>query len=114
MANEPTDQISPLFAALADPTRRAVIETLGAGPQPVSDLAAQHVMALPSFLKHITKLERAGVIVSRKTGRVRTCYLQPDALRPAQGWLRREEARWGAALDRLAAHLDALEKDTKQ
>lgn len=114
MANESTDILSPLFASLADPTRRAVIAALASGPKPVSDLAAGHDMALPSFLKHLDKLERAGVITSEKTGRVRTCQLEPDALRPAQDWLAREQDRWSHTLDRLAAHLDALEKDQKQ
>lgn len=114
MANESTDTLSPLFATLADPTRRAVIVALAAGPKPVSDLATAHDMALPSFLKHLDKLERAGVITSVKKGRVRTCQLQPGALRPAQDWLAREEKRWSGALDRLAAHLEALEKDPKQ
>lgn len=113
MANETRDNLSPLFAALADPTRRAVIHALSDGPKPVSVLAETHAMALPSFLKHIDKLERAGVIVTHKAGRVRTCHLHPRALRPAQDWLAREAARWGGAMDRLAAHLDALEKEKK-
>lgn len=113
MANE-TDTLTPLFAALADPTRRTVIATLAHGPQAVSALAAHHDMALPSFLKHLDKLEQAGVITSLKSGRVRTCHLHPDALRPAQDWLTREAVKWGDALDRLGAHLDALNKETRQ
>ena len=114
MANESTDPLTPLFSALADPTRRAVIRALGDGPQPVSQLAGRHDMALPSFLKHLDKLERAGVIRSRKVGRVRTCQLNPDALMPVQGWLDRERARWSGRLDRLSDHLDALTKETRQ
>ena len=113
MANEIQDDLTPLFAALADPTRRAVIQSLATGPKPVSALAKHHDMALPSFLKHLDKLERAGVIVTEKTGRVRTCHLHPAALRPAQDWLAREAVRWGAAMDRLAAHLDALDTEKK-
>ncbi|MEL6619461.1 MAG: metalloregulator ArsR/SmtB family transcription factor [Pseudomonadota bacterium] len=112
MANH--DTLSPLFAALADPTRRAIVAALGSGNKSVSELANDHDMALPSFLKHIDKLERAGVITSHKAGRVRTCHLNPPALRPAQDWLTRESTRWGGALDRLAAHLDATEQETKQ
>ncbi len=114
MANESVDTLTPLFNALADPTRRAVIETLAAGPKPVSDLALPHDMALPSFLKHLDRLEQAGLITSKKAGRVRTCTLRPEALEPVQNWLDRERNRWTGALDRLSAHLDALEKEPKQ
>ncbi|UWR21089.1 helix-turn-helix transcriptional regulator [Sulfitobacter sp. S190] len=114
MANQNADLLSPLLAALADPTRRAVVRALGQGPQAVSKLAAAHDMALPSFLKHIDRMERAGLIVTRKSGRVRTCQLQPEGLRPLQDWLAREHARWGSGLDRLAAHLDATEKEKRQ
>lgn len=118
MANESTDtstqRLNHLFAALADPTRRSVIMTLGAGPRPISYLADGHDMALPSFLKHIDKLERAGLVVSHKAGRVRTCHLHPEAMRPAQDWLQHEATRWAGAMDRLAAHLDALERKTRQ
>ncbi|MEO0381239.1 MAG: metalloregulator ArsR/SmtB family transcription factor [Pseudomonadota bacterium] len=113
MANKNQDDLSPLFAALADPTRRAVIQALSTGPRPVSNLADAHDMALPSFLKHIDKLERAGVITTHKQGRVRTCHLEAKALRPAQDWLATETARWGGALDRLSAHLDAVEQEKK-
>ena len=112
MANQ--DPLSPLFSALADPTRRAIVAALNTGDKSVSELAGDHDMALPSFLKHIDKLEQAGVITSQKAGRVRTCRLNPPALRPAQDWLDREVSRWGGALDRLAAHLDATEQETKQ
>lgn len=113
MANQTQDDLSPLFAALADPTRRAVIKALNAGPRTVSHLAKAHDMALPSFLKHIDKLERAGVIATHKSGRVRTCHLQADALGPAQNWIAREATRWGGALDRLSSHLDAVEQEKK-
>ena len=108
------DRISSVFAALADPTRRAVVDTLLAGPQPVSTLAAPHDMALPSFLKHVDKLEAAGVITTHKQGRVRTCQLHPDALAPAERWLARARDRWADKLHRLEKHLDATEKETKQ
>ncbi|MEO9574109.1 MAG: metalloregulator ArsR/SmtB family transcription factor [Tateyamaria sp.] len=113
MANQAQDDLSPLFAALADPTRRAVIKALSSGPRPVSHLAEAHDMALPSFLKHIDKLERAGVIATQKSGRVRTCHLHADALAPAQDWLAQEAKQWGDALDRLSAHLDAVKQEKK-
>jgi len=113
MANQTQDDLSPLFAALADPTRRAVIKALSSGPRPVSYLAEAHDMALPSFLKHIDKLERAGVIATHKSGRVRTCHLHANALAPAQDWLAQEAKRWDRALDRLSSHLDAVEQEKK-
>ncbi len=114
MDNNQTDSLTPLFAALADPTRRAVIDALLSGPQPVSTLAAPHDMALPSFLKHVDKLEGAGVITTHKEGRVRTCQLRAQALAPAEQWLARARDHWSGKLDRLAAHLEATEKETKQ
>ena len=114
MANNQHDTLTPLFAALADPTRRAVISALLDGPQPVSALAAPHDMALPSFLKHVDRLEGAGVIATRKEGRVRYCELHPTALGPAEAWLRAARTHWAGKLDRLAAHLDATEKERKQ
>ena len=114
MDNNNADVLTPLFAALADPTRRAVIDTLLDGPQPVSALATPHDMALPSFLKHVDKLERAGLITTHKAGRVRTCHLHPDALQPAERWLSHARDRWGDKLDRLAAHLDATAQENKQ
>ena len=73
MANESHDPLSPLFSALADPTRRAVIAALGKGPQPVSALAEPYDMALPSFLKHLDRLEQAGIVRSHKQVRTRPC-----------------------------------------
>ena len=73
-------ELSDVFYALADPTRRAVVTMLGRGPETVSALAAPFAMALPSFLKHLQVLERSGLIRSRKTGRVRTCELVPQPL----------------------------------
>lgn len=91
-----------LFLALADPTRRAVLDRLADGPASVSDLAAPHAMALPSFAKHIAMLEGAGLIRTTKTGRVRTCHLVPRAYRPADGWLSRHRPLWAGKKDNLA------------
>jgi DNA-binding transcriptional ArsR family regulator len=79
-----------LFTAFGDPTRRAVVAQLSEGPASVSELAAPHEMALPSFLGHLRKLEEAGVVVTYKKGRVRTCYLVPGALNPAREWITRQ------------------------
>ncbi|MEN3950822.1 metalloregulator ArsR/SmtB family transcription factor [Iodidimonas sp. SYSU 1G8] len=100
--------LDSIFHGLADPTRRAVIARLAAGPAPVSELAAPHDMALPSFLKHLKVLEIGGWIDSRKDGRVRTCRLRPEAVAAAEGWLGEQRALWTARLDRLDAFLAVM------
>jgi DNA-binding transcriptional ArsR family regulator len=90
-----------VFAALADPTRRAVVQRLSTGPASVSDLAAPFDMALPSFLKHVRALESCGVIRTRKQGRVRTCSLRRERLDIANNWLEEQRRAWDAMTDRL-------------
>lgn len=104
--------LDSIFHGLADPTRRAVIARLATGPTPVSELAAPHAMALPSFLKHLKVLEQSGWIQSDKRGRVRTCRLRPEAAAAAEGWLGQQRVMWEARLDRLDAFLaDINEKE---
>lgn len=89
MLVSPMDNLSldMLFSALADPTRRGIIERLTHGPQSVKTLSEPYDMALPSFMKHLKVMEEGGIIFTRKEGRVRTCWLEPNALIPLQGWL---------------------------
>lgn len=89
------------FRALADPTRRAVIQALGRGPASVSDLARPFEMALPSFLQHLKMLEDSGLVETRKVGRVRTCTLKPEALAAAGSWLEAQRNLWTKRLDQL-------------
>lgn len=96
------NNLDHVFTALADPTRRAVIARLGHGEASVKTLASPHDMALPSFLKHIDMLERAGLVQSRKEGRLRVCTLHPEALAAAETWLDRQRGIWAGRLDRLA------------
>lgn len=103
------NQLDHLFTALADPTRRAVLAQLAEGEAPVTTLAHPHAMALPSFLKHLAQLERAGLVTSRKVGRTRICTLHPEALDAADTWLSHQRALWSGKLDRLDAY---LQKDT--
>lgn len=98
------------FAALADPTRRAIVARLCRGEAPVSELAAPFDIGLPTLLKHLRVLEDGGLLTSRKAGRVRTCTLAPDALRGADAWLRAHLDAWESRLDRLEAHLHRLKK----
>ncbi len=105
MANQRIDLI---FATLADPTRRAIVERLADGPAPVKELAAPHDMALPSFLQHIDVLEKRKLIRTRKIGRQRICRLEPLALLPLETWLDRQHRIWKRRLDQLA---EAVETD---
>jgi DNA-binding transcriptional ArsR family regulator len=89
------------FRALGDPTRRAVLSRLSAGPATVSELSEPFDMALPSFLKHLRSLEAAGWIRTRKIGRVRTCALDRDSFDAVEGWLQEQRALWQGRTDRL-------------
>jgi DNA-binding transcriptional ArsR family regulator len=104
----PPPALSDLFHALADPTRRAIVSRLVRGPATVSDLAAPFAIALPSLLKHLTVLERIGVLRSHKRGRVRTCELAPRALTPAERWLADQRAMWEARSDRMARVAESI------
>ncbi|HYP62350.1 MAG TPA: metalloregulator ArsR/SmtB family transcription factor [Acidocella sp.] len=106
-------QLDRVFHSLSDGTRRAVIAQLANGPASVGDLAQQHRMALPSFMKHMRVLEESEIIVSRKMGRVRMCQLRPEALTMAQGWLEQERRIWEARLDRLDAFVETLAEKEK-
>lgn len=94
-----------VFHALADPTRRAVVERLGQGPAATTELARPFSMALPSFIQHLDVLERSGVVTSRKQGRVRTYELVPQSLGPAQDWLAVQRDVWTRRLDQLDDYL---------
>ena len=94
-------QLSRVLQALADPTRRAVLERLGAGPGTVTELARPFGMALPSFTQHLAVLDRCGLIRSRKSGRVRTFELVPTPLRVVEEWLAGQRDTWRQRLDQL-------------
>ncbi|MDV3258566.1 MAG: metalloregulator ArsR/SmtB family transcription factor [Sphingomonas sp.] len=97
--------LDSIFHGLADPTRRAVITRLATGAAPVSELAAPHDMALPSFLKHLKVLEEAGLVKSRKVGRVRTCTLEMDAMDLVERWIIERKRFWTQQYDQLEAYL---------
>lgn len=97
--------LDPVFKALADPTRRAVVAQLTRGPAAVSELASPFEMKLPSFLQHLRSLEEAGLVRSEKQGRVRTYELVPNRLRHAEDWLSEQRSLWERRLDRLDAYL---------
>jgi DNA-binding transcriptional ArsR family regulator len=93
--------LDDVFAALADPTRRAVVGVLGRGPASVGELAQTASMTLPSFMKHVRTLERCGLIRTAKSGRVRTCTLDRKRLAVVDGWLAEQRALWERRTDRL-------------
>lgn len=96
-----SDALDDIFQSLADPTRRAVILRLGGGEASIGTLAEPFDMALPSFMKHIRQLEEAGLIVTRKQGRVRFCSLEKQRFSMLDGWLSQQRAVWEGRTDRL-------------
>ena len=100
--------LDTLFAALSDPTRRAVVQRLATGPAAASTLAEPFDMALPTFMAHLAKLEAANLITTRKQGRSRICTATANGLAPAQDWIARAHQIWNARLDRLEDYLGTL------
>ncbi|WP_020200654.1 MULTISPECIES: ArsR/SmtB family transcription factor [Cupriavidus] len=100
--------ISEVFQALSDPTRIAIVCALVGGAQTVSALAAPFDMALPSFMKHLTVLERSGLIHTQKAGRTRTCELRPETLSMAEKWIAEQRAMWEARSDRMVRFVERL------
>ncbi|HEY5409908.1 MAG TPA: metalloregulator ArsR/SmtB family transcription factor [Caulobacteraceae bacterium] len=100
-----------MFHALADPARRAMIERLSFGPAPVSELARPLPMSLPAAMQHLGVLEEAGLVRSNKVGRVRTCAIEPDALRLASKWIDARRIQWEQRLDRLGDYLKTLQDE---
>jgi DNA-binding transcriptional ArsR family regulator len=102
----PEANLDQLFRALSDPTRRAMVERLGRGPAAVGELARPFAISLPAIVQHLQALEDAGIVRSRKQGRVRTCELEPGALSLAETWLNARRLDWERRLDRLGDYLD--------
>ena len=113
MANQ-SPHLDQVFAALADPTRRAIVMRLCAGEASVGELADPSDMALPILMKHINVLETSGLVQSEKSGRVRTCRLSPNALLGAEDWFQQQRAIWEARLDRFEAYVMKLKKEKEQ
>jgi DNA-binding transcriptional ArsR family regulator len=102
------NQLAPLdrmFHALADPTRRDMVERLSRGPASVSELARPLAMSLPAVVQHLQVLQASGLVRSEKIGRVRTCRLEPKALRTAEHWISARRTQWERRLDRLGDYL---------
>ena len=99
------------FQALADPTRRAIVERLSAHPSSVSDLARPFSMSLPAVMQHLAMLERAGLVSSEKIGRSRICRIEPKALSLAEQWIHARRTEWEERLDRLDDYLVGLREE---
>jgi DNA-binding transcriptional ArsR family regulator len=105
MLNHPP-AVARLFVTLADPNRRQMVERLSYGPASVSELAKPLGVSLAAVVQHIQHLEESGLVRTEKVGRIRTCYLRPEGLRPAEQWIAERRALWERRLDRLGALLD--------
>jgi DNA-binding transcriptional ArsR family regulator len=103
-----------MFQALADPTRRVLVERLSRGPASVSQLAQPLTMSLPAVLQHLQILEASGLVCSEKVGRVRTCRIEPKALRTAEQWISQRRTNWERRLDRLGDYLAEHPEEPEQ
>ena len=104
MLNQST-ALDQMFQALADPSRRVMVERLCRGPASVSELAKPLAMSLPAVVQHLQVLEASGLVRSEKIGRVRTCHVETKALRLAEQWINERRLLWERRLDRLGTFL---------
>ena len=109
----PKLELTHVFRALTDPTRRAVLERLARGPAAVSELAQPFKMALPSFVQHLGVLEDCGLVLSNKKGRVRTYALAPQPLKAAENCLSGQRLEWERRLDALDDFLETLKEQKR-
>jgi DNA-binding transcriptional ArsR family regulator len=107
--HEAGDQLSLTFAALADPTRRAILGRLLSGQTSVTELAAPHAMSLPAISKHLRVLEHSGLITRSRAAQSRPCHLQAEPLKQAVDWMEQYRRHWEESLDRLEAYLKELQ-----
>jgi DNA-binding transcriptional ArsR family regulator len=103
--NKEEQRLDHMFQALADPTRRGIVERLARGPASVSELAKPFEMSLPAIVQHLQVLEGSGLVSTKKVGRVRTCTLDSGALSLAEKWINERRRNWERRLDRLGAML---------
>ena len=106
-------RLDQAFAALSDPTRRAMLARLSGGPASVSELAQPLRMSLPAVLQHLKALEESGLVRSEKKGRVRTVRLEPGVLTQAEQWLTDRRNEWEAHGDRLEHYLETMKQKEK-
>jgi len=105
----PTDQLSSTLAALADPTRRAILARLSSGQASVTELAGPFAMSLPAVSKHLKVLERAGLIIRSRDAQWRPCRIHAQPLQEVANWVEQYRAIWEQRLERLDAYLQELQ-----
>jgi DNA-binding transcriptional ArsR family regulator len=110
----PLDRLSTQFAALADPTRRAILARLALGEASVTELAEPFEMSLPGISKHLKVLERAGFILRGRTAQWRPCRIAPGALKDIDQWLEEHRRGWEERLDRLGDYLQEMQTKEKR
>jgi len=108
----PTDTLSATLAAVADPTRRAILARLRDGDASVTELAAPFRMSIPAVSKHLKVLERAGLLTRTRDAQWRPCRLRPEALRTVADWIEDYRNLWEARLDRMQAYVEDLARRT--
>jgi DNA-binding transcriptional ArsR family regulator len=108
------DPLSTTFAALADPTRRAILARLSLGEATVSELAAPFEMSLPGISKHLKVLQRAGLVEQGRQAQWRPCRLQPEPLREVAEWVGQYRRHWEATFDHLSGYLRELQDSKEQ
>ncbi|MBX3095498.1 MAG: winged helix-turn-helix transcriptional regulator [Fimbriimonadaceae bacterium] len=109
-----SDSLSLVFSALADPTRRAILEQLAGGPRSVGDIASEFTMTGPAITKHLRVLEKAGLIRQEKQAQLRPRTLQAKPLKEAQAWIEDYRQFWEQSFDRLDAYLNELQRTSKE
>jgi DNA-binding transcriptional ArsR family regulator len=114
MANNMDDQITSTFAALADPTRRAILARLSLGETSVTELAAPFEMSMPAVSRHLKVLERAGLISRGREAQWRPCKLNPKPLKEAAEWLEEYRQFWEQSFDRLEEYLKTMQAKEKR
>jgi DNA-binding transcriptional ArsR family regulator len=110
----PPDRLSTIFAALADPTRRAILQSLTSGPAGVNELAEPFDMSLPAVSKHLKVLERAGLITRGREAQWRPCRLEAAPLREVADWAEPYRRFWDESFDRLDAYLKEMQRKDKK
>ena len=107
-------RLDATFAALADPTRRAIVARLARGDATVNELAEPFALSLPGVSKHLKVLERSGLITRRRQAQFRPCHLERDALDAAVDWIETNRRLWSERFDQLEAHLRTLQTPSKE
>lgn len=108
------DRLSAVFGALADPTRRAILNRLAQGPATVSEVAEPFEISAPAVSQHLKVLERAGLVSRSTSGKWRTLSLEPAPLHEVTAWLERQRQHWNLHLDSLEQHLSTMKKEKDQ